>query len=109
MTITIETVTPQIILELAQSLSPADQGWLLQQLSQLGADDLPEKATLDEALRLYQAGRCSLGRAAELAEVTRWELQALLQQQGTPVEIYGSRTAGEIDALAEELEAEGIL
>ena len=70
---------------------------------------LPEKTTVDEAIVLYLADRCSLAKAADLATVTRWDLQDIMYERGTPVEIYGHRTVEEIDALAEELEHEGIL
>lgn len=127
-----ETVTPETVLEQFLTLSPADQQWLKEQLDRLDYlpqngtsngnqpkttaiwdddDDqpLPERATLDEAITLYLDDRCSLGRAAELAGVTRWDIQDVLYQRGTPVEIYGHRTAEEIDKLAEELEREGLL
>ena len=35
---------------------------------------LLEQATRDEAIELYLADAGSLGRAAELASVTRWDL-----------------------------------
>ncbi|MGB0388794.1 MAG: UPF0175 family protein [Ardenticatenaceae bacterium] len=127
-----ETVTAENVLEQFLILSPADQEWLREQLDRLDdlpengslngdepktsaiwqEDDqepLPESASLDEAIELYLADRCSVGRAAELAGVTRWDLQHILYERGTPVEIYGHRTAEEIDELAEELEREGIL
>ena len=65
------------VLSLALMLSPADQEWLSEQLARLDPweedddDELPESATLDEAIELYLADKCSLGRAAELAGVTR--------------------------------------
>ena len=109
MTIKEETITPQKVLVLAQSLPPAEQRWLVAQLNELWDNDLPESATLDEAIELYLADKCSLGRAAELAGVTRWDLQDILAERGIPVMIHGSRSAEEIDALAKELEREGIL
>lgn len=116
-----QTITSQELLELAQILPPADLRWLREQLDRLldfepqpeSLDDddepLPQSATLDEAIKLYLADKCSLGRAAELAGMTRWHLQDILYERGTPVEIYGFRSAEEIDELAEELEREGIL
>lgn len=109
-----ELTTPQKILALVKHLSLADKQWLMAQLKQLLAEEeniTPQKTTLitlEEALTLYRAGECSLGRAAELAGVTRWHLQDILFEQGTPVEIYGHRTATEIDELAQTLEQEGI-
>ncbi len=111
MTITIETVTPQKILELAQTLSPADLHWLQEQLNRLVEEDepLPEQATLDEAIELFLADKCSLGRAAELAGVTRWDIQDILKERGIPIMIYSSKTVEEMDQLAEELEHDGLL
>lgn len=79
MTLQTETITAQHLLELAQ----------------------------EEAVTLYLTDQCSLGRAAELADITRWELQDILYERGTPVAIYGRHTAEEIDTLAGELEVEG--
>lgn len=111
MAITIETITPQKILELAQTLSPADLRWLQAQLNQLLQEEepLPEQATLDEAIELFLADKCSLGRAAELAGVTRWDIQDILKERGIPIMIYSSKTVEEMDQLAEELEQEGLL
>jgi len=130
-----QTITPETMLEQFLTLSPANQQWLRKQLDRLLDSDyfpqngtsngnepkttviwqddddepLPESATLDEAITLYLADKCSLGRAAELAGVTRWDILDVLYERGTPVEIYGHRTAEEIDELAEELESEGLL
>lgn len=111
MTITIEIITPQKILELAQTLAPADLQWLQAQLNELLQEDepLPEQATLEEAIELFLADKCSLGRAAELAGVTRWDIQGILKERGIPIMIYSSKTVEEMDQLAEELEQEGLL
>jgi len=131
-----QTITPENLLQQALAFPLTEQRWLAKQLINRLLDDdyfpqnstsngnepkttviwqddddepLPERATLDEAITLYLDDRCSLGRAAELAGVTRWQLQDVLYERGTPVEIYGHRTAEEIDELAEELEREGLL
>jgi len=109
MSITIEQITPQTVLALAQQLSPEDQRWLLQTLDQLLDDTLPESTTVDEAVELYLADKCSLGRAAELAGVTQWELRDVLKERGIPIVVYSYRSADEIDTLAEQLQREGIL
>lgn len=107
---TIETLSPQKILKLAQSLSPADLRWLTEQLNNLlDEEPLPESATIDEAIDLYLADRCSLGRAAELAGVTRWDLQDILKERGIPIVIDTNMTAEEMDELTETLEREGLL
>jgi len=84
MPITLETITPQTVLELARRLPPADQRWLADALRDELDDALPERATLDEAIELYLADRCSLARAAELAGVTQWELKNTLHERGIP-------------------------
>jgi predicted HTH domain antitoxin len=40
---------------------------------------LPETASVEEAIALFLADQCSLGRAAELAGVTRWDIQDILK------------------------------
>jgi predicted HTH domain antitoxin len=69
----------------------------------------PAHATLDEAIALYLADACSLGRAAELAGVTCWDIQDRLKARGIPIVAAGDQSAAEIDTLAEQLEREGIL
>ena len=111
MTIIIETITPKNVLELAEKLSLADRHWLREQLDRLLEDDqpLPEQATLDEAIKLFLADQCSLGRAAELAGVTRWDIQDILKERDIPIMIYSGKTVEEMDQLADELEQEGLL
>ena len=126
-----ETVTAETMLGQFLTLSPDEQDWLREQLDRLDylpengtsngnqpettaiwQDDdepLPERATLDEAITLYLADRCSLGRAAELAGVTRWDIQDILKERDIPIVIDTDMTAEEMDELAEELESEGLL
>ena len=61
-------ITAQKVLELALTLPPTEQRWLAEQFTQLIEDELPESATVDEAMGLYLANQCSLARAAELAQ-----------------------------------------
>ena len=65
------TITPEQVLDLARRLSPADQRWLALHLQEHLSDADSEQVTLDEAVELYLADACSLGRSAELAGVTR--------------------------------------
>ncbi len=113
MSINTDNLSVQNIFGLIQKLKPGDQHWLAAQLNRLLSDEdaapLPESATLDEAIDLYLADKCSLGRAAELAGVTRWELQDVLKERGTPVEIYSGKTVAEMDAHTEDLKRRGIL
>ena len=70
---------------------------------------LPESATIDEAIELYLAEACGLGRAAKLAGVTRWDLIDRLKERGLSLYVVGDRTAAEMDAVAEDLKREGML
>lgn len=109
MTVTTETETVHTILSLARQLSAARRRWLAELLSRESDTPLPEHATLDEAIALYLLDACSLGRAAELAGVTRWDMQDRLKEWGIPIPVAGDQSAQEIDDLAEQLEREGIL
>ena len=104
-------ITPEKLLEFVQTLSPDELRWLREQLDLLLDEEepLPETATLEEAIELFLADKCSLGRAAELAGVTRWDIQDILKERGIPIMIYSGRTAEEMNELAEELEREGLL
>ncbi len=113
-TINLETLNAHELLDLVQFLTPSDQLWLAEQLNRLTQGDpaakpLPQQATLDEAIQLYLADSCSLAKAADLAGITRWELQDILYARGTPVEIYGDLSAEEMDKLTDQLESQGYL
>ncbi len=109
MTLSPETVTVQDVLSLARYLSDEDRQWLAELLNRLEDTPLPETATVDEAIALYLADACSLGRAAELAGVTRWDLIDQCKERGIPILVYGDQTAAEMDELAEQLAREGYL
>ncbi len=70
---------------------------------------LPERASLEEAIALFLADQCSLGRAAELAGVTRWDIQDILKARGIPIMIYSGKSVEEMDALADRLVQEGLI
>jgi len=103
------TITPEQVLDLVRRLSPADQRWLVLRLQSYLEATLPAQATLDEAVELYLADACSLGRAAELSGVTRWELLDALRARGAMQRPGDARSANEMDELAERLEQQGIL
>jgi hypothetical protein len=103
------TMNPEQVLDLARRLSPADQRWLAMHLQEYLEMTLPEHATLDEAVELYLADACSLGRAAELASVTRWDILDALHAQGAMQRPGAVRSADEMDELAVRLEQQGIL
>lgn len=71
----------------------------------------PERETLDEAVELYLADVCSLGRAAELAGVTCWDILDALWARGRSQRPGETCMADEdeIDALAERLEQQEVL
>jgi predicted HTH domain antitoxin len=64
---------------------------------------------LDEAIELYRADLCSLGRAAEIAGVTRWDIIDILKERDISIPIEGDLTADEMDDLFDTLEQEGYL
>jgi predicted HTH domain antitoxin len=103
------TINPEEVLDLARRLSPADQRWLALHLQEHLETTLPEHTTLDEAVEFYLADACSLGRAAELAGVTRWDILDALQARGATQRPGDIRSADEMDDLAERLEQQGIL
>jgi hypothetical protein len=45
----------------------------------------PPNAVVDRAVAQYNQKAITLGRAAEMAGVTRWELQHILQARGAPL------------------------
>lgn len=71
--------------------------------------DLPPQTTLEEAITLYQTDQCSLAKAADLAGMTRWALQDVLYERGTPVEIYVPDSVEAMDARFDEMAQDGIL
>jgi predicted HTH domain antitoxin len=78
-------------------------------LSRENDTPLPNHATVEEAIGLYLLNACSLGRAAELAGMTRWDIQDRLKELGISIPVAGNQSAQEIDELAEQLEREGVL
>ena len=110
-TITFDTLTPENVLALAQKLSASDLRRLHEQIETLLAEEqpLPTQATLEEAIALFLADQYSLGRAAELAGVTRWDIQDILKERGIPIMIYSGKSVEEMDELADRLQQEGLL
>jgi predicted HTH domain antitoxin len=96
----------QDVLKLARSLTEAEKDRLADLLRYRRDELLPESASLDEAIELYLAEACGLGRAAKLAGVTRWDLMDRMRERGIPLYVVGERTAAEMDALADELRRE---
>jgi predicted HTH domain antitoxin len=105
----IEKPTVSDILVLARRMSEVEKKKLAKLLQRSDELPLPEKATMDEAIEFLLADVCSLGKAAELAGVTRWDIQVRLREQGISLMFIGDESAEEIDMLAQRLEQEGIL
>ena len=103
------TITPEQVLHFARQLSPTDQHWLVLHLQEHLATTLPEHATLDEAVGLYLVEACSLGRAAELAGVTCWDILDALQARGAMLHPGDLRSADDMDDLAKRLEQRDML
>jgi predicted HTH domain antitoxin len=96
--IELKSVTLQDVLEVTEELSPADQLRLIATLSDrlsrevketlpLPPIEVPDQEALEQAIALYQQEEISLGRTAEMAGITRWELMRLLKARGTPVTV----------------------
>ncbi|MDM8518686.1 UPF0175 family protein [Anaerolineales bacterium HSG6] len=69
----------------AQLFIPTESGISVLDVG-LRADELSlQKVTVEEAINLYLTDQYSLSRAAELANLTQWELKTILSQRGTPV------------------------
>jgi len=109
MTGTTETTTVYTILALAGQLSRDGRRQIAELLRRENDAPLPDHATVEEAIALYLLNACSLGRAAELAGVTRWDIQDRLKELGISIPVAGNQSAQEIDELAEQLEREGFL
>ena len=57
---------------------------------------------MEAAIQRYLDGEITLGRAAELAGMTRWRFQELLVQRGIRIEIE-TRPAKELDEAVERI------
>ena len=66
---------PQLNLEIPEEL--------IQSLK-LPRDEVPARLKRELALRLYEKGLLSFGKARELAGMTRWEFSRLLGEEGIP-------------------------
>jgi predicted HTH domain antitoxin len=56
---------------------------LIQSLK-LPRDEVPTRLKRELALRLYEKGLLSFGKARELAGMTKWEFSRLLGEEGIP-------------------------
>ncbi|MGH9754304.1 MAG: UPF0175 family protein, partial [Blastocatellia bacterium] len=108
MNIATETTTIHDVLALARFLSKPDRSRLVELLSREQGEPLPECASIDEAIELYLADACNLGRAAELAGVTRWDIIDRLKERGIPITAAGDESAEEMDAQGYNIGSLGI-
>jgi len=109
MTEATETTMLYTILALAGQLSIDGRRQIVDLLNREHDAPLPDHATVEEAIALYLLNACSIGRAAELAGVTRWDIQDRLKVLGISIPIAGDQSAQEIDEFAEQLAREGLL
>jgi hypothetical protein len=99
----------QDVLALVQMLSGPDRDRLLKLLRREPDEPLPERASLDEAIELYLAEACGIGRAAELAGVTRWDVIDRLKERGLSQVVPDFESVEEMDAKSALLRREGYL
>lgn len=105
----IETITIQDMLVRARTLSAEGRRRVIELLGREQDAPLPDHASVDEAIELYLADACSLGRAAEIAGVTRWDIMDRLKERGIPIPVPHGRSVQEFNALVKQLELEGVL
>ena len=96
------------LMEWPPNLSVADRKRYAELLKRRPAESKLNPLPLDEAIELYVADVCGIGRVAELAGVTRWDVLDRMKERGIPQIVPGDRTAAEMDALANELRREGM-
>lgn len=60
--------------------------------------------SVEEAVVLYLADECSLGCAAELAGVTRWDIMDILYERGIPTNGGHDLTLEEYEAMFRRME-----
>lgn len=59
-------------------------------------NDVEDKQELATTIGLYVLGEISLGKAAERTGVTRWEMEALLQEAGIELQL-GPQSMDELE------------
>ncbi|ADT85040.1 UPF0175 family protein [Thermococcus barophilus] len=58
----------------------------LARILRVSEKDLPKVVRLYLAIELYREGKISLGKAAEIARVTKWEMMEILASKGIPLQ-----------------------
>jgi len=96
-------------LDLPATLSEADRKRYTELLKLRPHESRLNPLPLDEAIDLYQLDVCGLGRAAELAGVTRWDVLDRMGERGLWQRSPDLETVEEIDAMIEQMRREGYL
>ena len=91
------------------NLSAADRERYAELLKRRPAESKLNPLPLDEAIELYVADVCGIGRVAELAGVTRWDVLDRMGERGIWQRCPDLQTVEEMDALADQLRREGYL
>ena len=58
----------------------------LTRILRVSEKDLPKVVRLYLAIELYREGKISLGKAAEIAKVSKWEMMEILASKGIPLQ-----------------------
>ena len=66
-------------------------------------EDVSKLVRLYLAVELYREGKVSLGKAAEIAEVTKWEMMEILASKGVPIQYDVKDLEKDIETLEEML------
>lgn len=104
MTITIETITRQKLLELAQSLNKSDQRWLIGQLN--GLVDQDDTVFLEQAIQGYLNNKYNSAQAAQVAGLSREQFWEMVDKRGLFLERYGHHSRAEVELLDSKMNRE---
>ncbi len=66
-------------------------------------EDVPKLVRLYLAIELYREGKVSLGKAAEIAGVSKWEIMEILASKNIPIQYYVEDLEKDIKTLEELL------
>ena len=92
---------PEDVYEAIEAIREAEQtdrSTAIKRLLERGIDDWQ----LDTAVRRYQEGAVSLGRAAEIADVSLWRLLDVLEERGVEVSYTGDDLEADLAAVLDE-------
>ncbi len=66
-------------------------------------EDVPKLVRLYLAIELYREGKVSLGKASEIAEVTKWEMMEILSSRNVPIQYSVKDLEKDVKTLEEML------